>query len=132
MNKWQITESVLKSTRPEYTPKQLREYYNVWWFNRRNKEDQAFRLTEQGFEFFTKYADIKFYKINFPKDTVFTNQFILYLDRFITCPYYFDNKFIHVTNDKVAVQLALFEGNIDMFGTAKVKTQQRAIDNTDK
>jgi hypothetical protein len=48
-----------------------------------------------------------------------TTQVIIFLDQFIDCPYYLDNTAIHVTNEKKAVELTLFSGDLRKYGITK-------------
>jgi len=48
-----------------------------------------------------------------------TTQFILFLDKFIDCPYYLTKKGIVVTNERKAVELTLFSGDVRKYGIAK-------------
>jgi hypothetical protein len=52
------------------------------------------------------------------------------LDKFINCPYFLAPDDLYVTDEKVAVQLVLFEGNLIRFGEAKLQTRQRKLDKT--
>ena len=63
--------------------------------------------------------DLATYKILYPPDMPITTQVIIFLDQFIDCPYYLDNTAIHVTNEKKAVELTLFSGDLRKYGITK-------------
>ena len=95
-----------------------------WWKNPRSTGTRSFALTEEGFEALSKEAKLKFYQIDLPEGQSYTNQSIIWLDKFVDCPYYFTKKSIFVSREKVAVQLILFGGDINKFGNAKEKSRQ--------
>jgi hypothetical protein len=101
--------------------KTLKKYLNTWWYNTRKKETGGLRLTTEGFEALTQ-SGFKSHKVRFDDPIEYTNQLIIQLDHFIDCPWYITPKFIYVFNDKMAVQLVLFSGNIARFGQAKAES----------
>ena len=126
MNKIDITKSLI--ARDDFLnadPKAIDVMYRAWWTNWRSGEDRRFRLTDQGYSYFKDRADIKFYDIRFPHNFILTNKIIIDLDRFIECPYYVENNCIKVTGEKTALQLVLFDGDLDKFGRAKRESKQR-------
>jgi hypothetical protein len=97
------------------TIKQFRA--NLWW-NVRNKSGGGLRLTDTGLKFIQD-ADIKTYKIEFPKDFSITPQILIWLDQFIDSPFYITKKFIIVLKEKAAFELYLFSGDIKKMGYGK-------------
>jgi hypothetical protein len=91
----------------------------------RKKEKGGLRLTEQGFTCFQQ-ADIKFYRVQFDQKLEYTNQLVIWLDRYIDCPFYITNKEIFVFNEKMAIQLVLFSGNVAHFTSIKAKNAESA------
>jgi hypothetical protein len=118
--KIEITQKVLETLGMETTENRIRKTIPVWWYSTRKKDSGGLRLTEQGFEALTK-AEIKSYRIQFDEPIHPTNQLIIWLDHFIDCPFYLDNKEIYVFSEKMAVQLVLFSGNIYKFSKAKAR-----------
>lgn len=121
--KIEITVKVLELL--ELDPNLVSRIIPIWWYSTRQKEKGGFRLTEVGFEAFQK-AGIKDYKIKFDEEVYFTNQLIIWLDHFIDCPFYINNKEIFVFSEKMAVQLVLFSGNIYKYGAAKARSIDRS------
>lgn len=109
-------------------PKPLGKNHAIIWQNPRKKSKGGFRLTEKGFEIFTEMMELKSYDIEFPKEFTLTNQTVIWLDKFIDCPYYINNKSIIVFKEKMAVQLVLFSGDVQKFGMAKAMSLK---DNTE-
>lgn len=131
MNKLDITKKlVAKDDFYNADPKAINMMYRAWWVNWRTAEDRRFRLTDQGYRYFIDRADIKFYQIKIPFKVIITNKIIIDLDKFIDCPYYLDKDDIYVTNEKTAVQLVLFDGDLARFGEAKRLTKQRKLEQT--
>ena len=113
-----ISGSIIKQLNLDET--QFTRYHYAWWQNPRPKKVGGLRLTIEGYEVFQK-LDVTEHAINFPNDTEFTGQLVLWLDRFIDCPFYLESKRIIVFSENVAVQLILFSGNIQKYGIARAK-----------
>ena len=118
-----ITRYVLEKEGKDTDNDIVRKYLPTFWQNPRLKETGGLRLTEQGFELMSKY--FKSHQVRFEEtreNLKFTNQMILRLENFITCPWYITNRGVWVFDDKMAVQLVLFSGNIEKFTTAKARS----------
>lgn len=120
--KIEITKHILESMGLPATEERVRKTIPTWWYSTRQKEQGGLRLTEQGFEAFQK-AGIKEYRVKFEDNIQFTNQLIIHLDQLIDSPFYLRNKEIYVFNEKMAVQLVLFSGNIQKYTLAKVRSR---------
>lgn len=127
MNKLSITKKLVEQDENYNSdPKYVDMLYRAWWTSWRNAEDSRFQLTEKGYEYFSKIADIKFYEITLPLGLVITNKMIIDLDRYIDCPFYLTNKAIMVTGEKAALQLVLFDGDLTRFGQVKDKSRKKS------
>lgn len=120
--KTEITKHILESMGLDANEDRVRKTIPTWWYSTRQKDQGGLRLTDQGFESFQK-AGIKEYRVKFEETIHFTNQLIIWLDQFIDSPFYLRNKEVYVFNEKMAVQLVLFSGNIQKYATAKAKRQ---------
>jgi hypothetical protein len=96
----------------------LKEYMPTWWQNTREKEEGGLRLTEAGFDMLST-IELATYEIPYPKDMTVTTQVIIFLDKFIDCPYYLSHGAIHVTSEKKALELTLFSGDLRKYGINK-------------
>ena len=76
-------------------------------------------MTEAGFEFITEKLEIKVYEVPFPMDFTLTTQVIIFLDKYINCPYFLAEDGIVVTNERKAMELMLFSGDIRKYGLNK-------------
>ena len=118
--KTEITKYVMTHLNVEITDKTLKKYNSILWQNIRQKPIGGLRLTEQGFKSLVG-ADIKAHKVSFQDTIEYSNQLIIWLDQLIDCPWYVTSTEIYVFNEKLAIQLVLFSGNIARFSAAKVK-----------
>jgi len=104
----------------------IQEYLPVWWQNTRAKNEGGLRLTDGGLQFLIEELGLQTYEVPFPKEFELTTKAIIFLDQFIDCPYYITKKGIIVTNEKKAVELHLFSGDIRKYGLVKaLKRQQK-------
>jgi hypothetical protein len=101
----------------------IKEYLPLWWQNTRSKTHGGLRLTEAGFDVLSE-IDLAVYEIPYPRDMPVTAQVIIFLDQFIDCPYYLTNRSIWVTNEKKAVELTLFSGDLRKYGIIKALKRQ--------
>ena len=69
--------------------------------------------------------DLETYDIPYPRDVPLSTQVIIHLDKFIDCPYYLTNRSIVVTNEKKAVELTLFSGDLRKYGLTKAINRQK-------
>lgn len=106
----------------------VKEHMHIWWQNTRKKEKGGLRLTEEGYNML-KEIELTVYDIPYPRDMPFTTQVIIFLDQFITCPYVITSKSIIVTDERTALELSLFSGDVRKYGLIKaMKRQQKDED----
>ena len=123
------TKIFLKNSNKSVNELTIREYMPQWWQNTRNKDSGGLRLTDEGYRFITQELNLATYDVPYPPNFELTTQVIIWLDKFIDCPYYMGKKSITVTNEKKAVELHLFSGDIRKYGLAKAMSRQRADEN---
>lgn len=99
----------------------VKEFFPLWWKNTR--EQGGLRLTDAGFDILTE-IELATYEVPFPRDMPLTTQVIIFLDKFIDCPYYLTNRAIHVTSEKKAIELHLFSGDLRKYGLTKAMNRQ--------
>lgn len=104
----------------------VKECMPLWWKNTRDKANSGLRLTDLGYEVIQEIG-LATYDIPFPKEMPITSQVIIFLDQFIDCPYYITNRSITVTNEKKAVELSLFSGDIRKYGLIKAMKRQEKL-----
>jgi hypothetical protein len=118
------TKIFLKELGKSTSDANVQEYMPLWWKNNRNKDSGGLRLTDLGFDVLSE-LDIATYDIPYPKEMPLTAQVIIFLDQFIDCPYYLTNRSITVTNEKKAVELTLFSGDLRKYGLTKAMTRSK-------
>jgi hypothetical protein len=106
----------------------VRQYIRRWFRNPREKLDSSLTLTDEGFEFLVTKVGLQSYRIPFPKDFQITTQVVLFLDKFLDCPNYYNKKEIFVFKEKKAAELMLFSGDVRKYGIAKALARQRELD----
>lgn len=104
----------------------VKQYKASWWKNTRSRTENGLRLTGEGYRMMQEDLDIAFYEIPYADNMVFTPQVLVWLDNFIDCPYYLDKKSMFVADDKKALELHMFSGDMQKFGVAKALSRQGA------
>jgi hypothetical protein len=119
------TKIFLKQANIAVNEATMSEYMPVWWQNTRRKETGGLRLTEKGLDFLVEELDISTFDVPFPRDFELTTNTIIWLDQFIDCPYWLGNKVIVVTDEKKAVELSLFSGDLKKYGIQKALSRSK-------
>jgi hypothetical protein len=101
----------------------MKEYLPIWWKNSRIKTEGGLRLTEEGLKFIQEKLELQTYDVPFPLDFTITTQILIFLDKFIDCPYYLAADGLIVTNEKKAMELHLFSGDIRKYGLTKAMSR---------
>jgi len=122
--KSQFTKIFLKAAEQDINDEILKSRRILWWYNVRQKDSGGLRLTTEGIDFITKEAEIKTYKIDFPKGLSITPQILLWLDNFIESPYYITKKSITVLKERAAFELYLFSGDVKKMGYNKALSKR--------
>lgn len=117
-NKTTLTKVFLKQLDKSTDETSVKQYMPIWWQNTRSKDKGGLRLTDEGYKILQDIG-LAVYDIPFPPDMPMTTQVIIFLDQFIDCPYYITNRSIIVTNEKKAVELTLFSGDLRKYGLIK-------------
>jgi hypothetical protein len=107
-------------------------YSRTWWQSNRTNKQNAFRLSDKGYEFLVSELELKEYEIPFTEPIELSPQTIIFLERYIDCPYYLTNQSITVFSEKKSFELYLFSDDIRKFGLIKAMNErQKEIDSTD-
>jgi len=118
------TEVFLKAANQEISDDIIKSLKPKWWWNVRSKDDGGLRLTDYAIKFIEKKAEIKTYKISFPKDFAITPQVLLWLDNYIESPYYITKRSITVLKERAAFELYLFSGDVQKLGYNKALSKR--------
>jgi hypothetical protein len=108
-------------------------YSRAWWQCNRTNKQTAFRLTEQGFEFLTNTLEIKMYEVPFTEPIELSPQTIIFLEKYIDCPYFLTNQSITVFSERKSFELYLFSDDIRKFGLVKAMNErQKDLDESEE
>ncbi len=119
------TKVFLKQKNIAISEVNLKQYMSDWWQNTRAKETGGLRLTDTGYDFVRNELDLATYDVPFPKDFEVTTNTIIWLDQFITCPYYLHRNSIVVLDERKAMELHLFSGDIKKYGLTKAMNRHK-------
>ena len=106
----------------------IKLYQRKWFTNNRTKEGGGLRLTDDGYMFLTSELDLREYEVPFTADIELSPQTIIFLDRYIDCPYYLTNQSITVFSEKKSFELYLFSDDIRKFGLIKAMKNRQNTD----
>jgi len=118
------TKIFLKQSGKSVNEVTIKENMPLWWQNTRSKDEGGLRLTDEGLRFIIEELELQTYDVPYPADFEFTTQSLLFLDKFITCPYYMGKRSLTVTDEKKALELHLFSGDIRKYGLTKAMKRQ--------
>jgi hypothetical protein len=95
-----------------------------WWKSTRVGKDNAFRLTDDGFDFLVNELELKSYEIPFTEPIELSPQTIIFLERYVDCPYLLTDQSITVFSEKKSFELYLFSDDIRKFGLIKAMNER--------
>jgi hypothetical protein len=124
MDKRAYTKIFIQTAGEALSEENIKIKTRLWWKNNRSNFNHSLRLTDQGLEFLTKILDIKTYEVPFPPDLDLKPQVLLYLDKFIDCPYHLTEDAIIVLSERKAVELHLFAGDVRKYGIIKAMKRE--------
>ena len=99
-------------------------YSRVWWQSNRANKQNAFRLTDKGCEFLISGLGLQDYEIPFTEPIELSPQTIIFLERYIDCPYYLTNQSISVFSERKSFELFMFSDDIRKFGLVKAMKER--------
>lgn len=123
-NKLVFTKLFLRELGQSTNEQNAKAMMPLWWYNTRDKKVGGLRLTQEGFDVVQKIG-LATYDIPYPREMPLTTQVIIFLDQFIDCPYYLTNRSITVTNERKAVELGLFSGDLRKYGLTKAMSRSK-------
>ena len=110
----------------------LNLYNRTWWQSTRSNKQNAFRLSDQGYEFLIKELELREYEIPFTEPIELSPQTIIFLERYIDCPYYLTNQSITVFSERKSFELMLFSDDIRKFGLIKaINEREKELNSAD-
>jgi len=95
-----------------------------WWQSTRAGKQNNFRLSDEGYEFLTQELDLKAYEVPFTEPIELSPQTIIFLERYVDCPYYLTPMSITVFSERKGFELMLFSDDIRKFGLIKAMNER--------
>jgi hypothetical protein len=95
-----------------------------WWQSNRAGKQTAFRLSDEGYEFLVSELELKEYEIPFTEPIELSPQTIIFLERYVDCPYYLTPMSITVFTERKNFELMLFSDDIRKFGLVKAMNER--------
>jgi hypothetical protein len=120
------TKIFLKQAGQTISEENVRTKMRLWWKNNRTKKEGGLRLTDEGLEFVTQTLELAAYEVPFPLSLDLKPQVIIFLDKFIDCPYYLTEKSITVLSERKCFELYLFNGDVQKYGLTKAMSRKKA------
>ena len=128
MNRKTYTKIFLKQAGVAVTEENISMSMRVWWQNNRTKKEGGLRLTEEGLDFVRTTLDLAVYEVPFPIGFDLKPQVIIFLDRFIDCPYFLTDRSITVLSERKCFELYLFNGDVQKYGITKAMRSKKATE----
>jgi hypothetical protein len=111
----------------------LKLFGRKWWQSNRTSKQAAYRLSDEGFDFLTNELEVKMYEIPFTEPIELSPQTIVFLERYIDCPYYLTVESITVFSERKSFELYLFSDDIRKFGLVKAMNErEKELKNLDE
>jgi hypothetical protein len=103
----------------------MKLFSRKWWQSSRVNKQTAFRLSEEGFDFLVNTLEIKMYEIPFTEPIELSPQTIIFLEKYIDCPYFLTAQSITVFSERKSFELFLFSDDIRKFGLIKAMNERQ-------
>ena len=123
MDKLAYTKIFIKESGEAISDTNIELKLHILWKNVR-KNSNSLRLSDKGLKFITEKLDLKVFEIPFPVDLDLKANVLIYLDRVIDCPYHLSDRAITVLNEKKAMELHLFSGDVRKYGLTKAMKRE--------
>jgi len=94
-------------------------YSREWWKTNSSAKHASLRLTDAGLAFLSKTLKLHSYNVPFSVDIGDSPQTMIFLGRYIKCPYFLTPRNIIVFSELVNFELRLFSDDIRKYGIIK-------------
>lgn len=126
MDRETYTKIFLQQTNESLSDANIRSKMRVIWMNNR-RNGGGLRLTDAGLQYVKETLDLNVYEVPFPIDLDLKPEVLLFLDKFIDCPYHLTNKSITVLAERKAFELHLFAGDVRQYGLIKAMRREKMV-----
>ena len=124
MNRIALTKIFLQQWGKSTDNANVEMYSRTWWQSNRIGKN-SFRLTEQGYEFLVRELELREYEIPFTEPIELSPQTIIFLEKYVDCPYLLTNQSITVFSERKSFELMLFSDDIRKFGLVKAMNERQ-------
>ena len=124
MNRVALTKIFLQQWGKSTDNANVEMYSRTWWQSNRVGKN-SFRLTEQGYEFLVRELELREYEIPFTEPIELSPQTIIFLEKYVDCPYLLTNQSITVFSERKSFELMLFSDDIRKFGLVKAMNERQ-------
>lgn len=118
------TKAILEEKDMEVNDASIREHLQKWWVNTRNRGKAGLRLSDDGLAAVDS-VKIELFHIDYPPSMKMTPQVILFLDKFLDCPYFLKKDGIIVLDSQRAIELTLYSGDVHFYGETKARNRAK-------
>jgi hypothetical protein len=124
INRDTLTKIFLQQWGKSMDEANVKLFSRKWWQSTRAGKQTNFRLSDEGYEFLTQELDLKEYEIPFTEPIELSPQTIIFLERYVDCPYYLTPMSITVFSERKGFELMLFSDDIRKFGIIKAMNER--------
>ena len=124
INRDTLTKIFLQQWGKSMDDANVKLFSRKWWQSTRAGKQNNFRLSEEGYEFLVSELDLKEYEIPFTEPIELSPQTIIFLERYVDCPYYLTPMSITVFSERKGFELMLFSDDIRKFGIIKAMNER--------
>lgn len=126
MNQDSYTRIFLNEAGIAVSKENIKLYKRKIWKNTLRKYEGGLRLTDEGLDFVQNTVNLKVYEVPFPLELDLKPQVILFLDKFMDCPYHLTERSIIVLSERKCFELYLFSGDVQKYGLNKAMSRKNA------
>jgi hypothetical protein len=99
-------------------------YSHQWWQSNRVNKKNAFRLSDDGYDFLINTLELNAYEVPFTEPIELSPQTIIFLERYLDSPYYLTKESITVFTERKSFELYMFSDDIRKFGLIKAMNER--------
>ena len=100
-------------------------YARIWWKYHRVGNKSALRLSDAGLDFITGTLELAVYEIKFSEPIELCARLIIFLERYIDCPYHVTPRRLIVTSERKSFELYMFSDDIRKYGYIKAMNSRK-------
>jgi len=108
-----ITHEILLMSGEDTSADNVKKNLKIFWKNPRLNGVRSMALTKLGYQFMEPH--LKFYTIELTDAPEELIRNIIWLDKYLDCPFFLENKRIRLTRERTAVMLMLYGGDLNRF-----------------